>query len=144
MKREGKIKYTGVSLHEVKHGFDAIRAGFDILQVKINPDHDEALDLCGLVNTANCEGVRIVVKEPLARGKYACDAKKVFRWLAETGVTQVLVGTNNFTHLQEAKSILDKPSVMSAQQRRVNDRRDSIVKIFGSLQAFRKSLKAGT
>ena len=144
MKREGKIKYTGVSLHKVKHGFDAIRMGFDVLQVKINPDHEEALSLGGLVNRANTEGVRIVVKEPLARGKYAHHASRVFEWLGASGVTQVLVGTNDLTHLQDAKSILDKPSVRIAQQRRVDDRRDSIVSKFGSLQAFHKSRKEGT
>lgn len=136
MKREGKIKYTGVSLHKVKHGFDAIRMGFDVLQVKINNDDAEALQ--GLVPYADQENVKIVVKEPLARGKYVYQAEQVFNWLADTQVSQVLVGTNNLSHLQQAQSILEKPIERTGRVRRIDDRRDIIVDIMGSTQTFRR------
>lgn len=106
MKKDGRIRNTGVSLHKTAHGFLALDLGFDILQVKINFDERKALD--ALVPRANDDGVKIFVKEPLARGKYAHRAEETFRWLEGTGVDQVLLGTNDLFHLERAKSILDK------------------------------------
>lgn len=106
MWREGFIRNRGASLHDLASGFQAVQLGFDVIQVKINPDEDEALR--ELVPLAKKYNIKIVVKEPLGRGKFGDRAEKVLNWLAKTSVDQVLVGTNDLSHLLAAKTILDK------------------------------------
>lgn len=66
LKRDGKIRWTGVSTHDHPSGIEAIRQGFDVLQVEYDMLDPSAED--ELLPLAQQENVGVMVRTPLARG----------------------------------------------------------------------------
>lgn len=99
--RESKqVRKTGVSLAKAEHGFAAIKYGYEVIQVRVNPNEEGPL--FELAQTARQFGVRFIIKEPLARGAFQYAAARVYRSYALNPLVDlVLTGTNNSDHLAD-------------------------------------------
>ena len=66
LKREGKVRWTGISTHDHASGIEAIRRGADAIQLEydmLDPSAEEEL-----LPLAQAENVGVMVRTPLARG----------------------------------------------------------------------------
>ena len=66
LKKEGKIRFYGVSVKNIQDGFDAVTSGVDTVQITYNII---AQDLeKEFIPFASSKGIGVIVKEPLASG----------------------------------------------------------------------------
>lgn len=105
LKSAGKVRAVGASMKSVEGGMWAVE-NCDVVMVTLNPDDQAALPV---IQAAHKNGTGIIIKKALLSGHL--DRLKVtdpaahcvqFALTATPGVSSVIVGTLNPTHLEDA------------------------------------------
>lgn len=100
LKKEGKIRATGISTKTVEGGLLAAEQS-DIVMVSYHPQYrEEAL----VIDKARALKKGILIKKALQSGHFSSsfEVKKQFNWILQNpGVSSIIVGTLNPKHLHE-------------------------------------------
>jgi uncharacterized protein len=123
-KKEGKIRYIGVSSHNLAMAVKLVRSGlFITIQFPFNFIEDAARDEMHVI--AREQGVGILAMKPFAGGMID-NAKVAFKFLRQYPDVIALPGFDSMEQVEEVVSFYEKPNAVTDEDREVMDgyRRD--------------------
>jgi len=103
LKKEGKLRAFGMSSKTIAGGLQAIDSS-DVAMVTFNPDYTEERKV---IAYAQQQKKGILIKKALASGHLS--ARDALQFVAqEEGITSIVIGTINVTHLRENVAYLNQ------------------------------------
>lgn len=75
-KKDGFTDNIGVSVYEVKHGMDAAKMGFDIIQIPYSV-LDQRFDTCDFFQICRDNDVKVFARSPFLQGLLLADTKEI-------------------------------------------------------------------